>query len=269
MSRTPAERAFIHGYILVANTVANVILSPEDPTFDDILAENRHAWDQSRLYHEAHITVEPATDRTFDQFRMAWTDDQWRVSAFSEDDVDDIQGKWFITSRHESYAALADMVRAQVEALEGGGLTVQRYKIEDTLLDSKHGDSLFPRMLTAIEIAQTTLRSHAEQDGDVLVTAADRPVIHELLETVSHDVGFSAGHETYSIPIAWAGYLDERHEAAVAELSEEERQTLAIGEETEMLAIATRSGLLSRISHFLSAFHSDFDDEDYKPEDMN
>lgn len=103
--------------------------------------------DQSRLYLEAHITVEPVPDTQpghteFDIFRDAFSDDTWRVSSFSEDDVDQIEGKWFITCRHQSLSVIIAMVREMVAQLQELGLTVLRWKIEDTLLDSRHGDTL-------------------------------------------------------------------------------------------------------------------------------
>ncbi len=148
-SRSPAERAFIHGYCLVANTIAGVSI-PTDPDHEEwtpILAEHRHVWDQSRHYHEAHITIEPVPDTgpghaEFDIFRDAFADDTWRVSTFAEDDVDHIEGKWFITCRHESLLEITEMVSAMTNRLLDAGLTVLRAKIEDTIIDTKHGDTL-------------------------------------------------------------------------------------------------------------------------------
>lgn len=133
------DRAFLCG---MSTADAGSVSILDDGVARAMIDAELHKWDKSRLYYEAHITVEPATDRTFDQFRFAWSDDTWRVSSFSEDDVDQIEGKWFITCRHTSYQMIHTRVHNKVRELTEAGLTVQRYKIEDTLLDSKHGDTL-------------------------------------------------------------------------------------------------------------------------------
>lgn len=118
--------------------------------------------------------------------------------------------------------------------------------------------------LTAVGLSEASDRAHAQQPTDVIVTAASHPTIFECLEDISHDCGGGAGHTCYSIPIEWAGYLTPEHEAAVAALSDEERSTFCIGEETEMEAIARCSPLLERVSVLLSAFHEDFEDDDWR-----
>ena len=106
-------------------------------------SQSRHLFDLSGHYHEAHITVEPMlASLTFDLFRERYADEAWRVSAFSEDDVDHIGGKWFLTARHKSYREMRGMVASKVGQLREAGLTVLRAKIEDTLLDTKYGDKL-------------------------------------------------------------------------------------------------------------------------------
>lgn len=94
-----------------------------------------------RLYCEMHITVEPAVMST-QEFRELVTGDDWLFSAFSEDDVDGIQGKWFLTSRAPTQAQAMTMLIDKVTELRDLGLTVCRAKIEDTVFDTKHGDIL-------------------------------------------------------------------------------------------------------------------------------
>lgn len=100
-----------------------------------------------RLYCEMHITVEPAVMST-GEFRELVAGDtperanQWLFSAFSEDDVDGIQGKWFLTSRAPTQAQAMTMLIDKVTELRDLGLTVSRAKIEDTVFDTKHGDIL-------------------------------------------------------------------------------------------------------------------------------
>lgn len=94
-----------------------------------------------RLYCEMHITVEPAVMST-QEFRELVAGDDWLFSAFSEDDVDGIQGKWFLTSRAPTQAQAMTMLVDKVTQLRDLGLTVNRAKIEDTVFDTKHGDIL-------------------------------------------------------------------------------------------------------------------------------
>lgn len=94
-----------------------------------------------RLYCEMHITVEPAVMSTT-EFRELVAGDDWLFSAFSEDDVDGIQGKWFLTSRAPTQAQAMTMLVDKVTELRDLGLTVSRAKIEDTVFDTKHGDIL-------------------------------------------------------------------------------------------------------------------------------
>lgn len=94
-----------------------------------------------RLYCEMHITIEPAVMST-GEFRELVVDDNWLFSAFSEDDVDGIQGKWFLTSRAPTQAEAMTLILDKVTELRDLGLTVSRAKIEDTVFDTKHGDKL-------------------------------------------------------------------------------------------------------------------------------
>lgn len=116
-------------------------LAVRDDVIMHLFDESQEQFDTSRLYYEAHLTVEPGPG-SFDAFRDTFQSHSWRVSSFAEDDVDQIVGKWFITSRAESQRQMVEMVRDMRADLEAAGHTVLRSKIEDTLLDTKHGDVL-------------------------------------------------------------------------------------------------------------------------------
>lgn len=98
-------------------------------------------------YFEAHITfmpdsVEMYRDKmSYAEFAEAMSELGWRASKFEHDDVDGIAGKWFVSARDASYAKLESEVRGMVHGLSASG-TVERYKIEETLLDSKCRDTL-------------------------------------------------------------------------------------------------------------------------------
>lgn len=97
---------------------------------------------KARLYFEAHLTVEaPTKPLEWDSFK-AILGDRWKVSRFDEDEVDGYDGKWFASMRGEVLGPVEARVGEAVTALQGIGFTVLRAKIEDTLLDTKHGDSI-------------------------------------------------------------------------------------------------------------------------------
>lgn len=118
--------------------------------------DNAHSWAndmRSRLYLEAHITVKPPTLAEyeaapkggvydFEEFANVVSLLGWRASMFAADEVDGITGKWFASSRAERLTTIAYSVLAAVSKLEEIGLVVERWKIEDTLFDSKQGDAL-------------------------------------------------------------------------------------------------------------------------------
>lgn len=143
MSEDPAPsrdyRAFEAGVRALAKSLTP--LAARDEVVERLFNEHQQQFDAARLYYEAHLTVEPGQG-SFDEFRQTYQSASWRVSTFSEDDVDNIVGKWFITSRAESQQQMIAMVRDMRADLEAAGLTVLRAKIEDTVLDTKHGDVL-------------------------------------------------------------------------------------------------------------------------------
>lgn len=137
--KSRAYRAFETGARALAASLTP--LAVRDDVIKRLFDENQDKFDEARLYYEAHITVEPGPG-SFDEFRDTFQSDSWRVSSFAEDEVDQIVGKWFITSRADSQRQMVEMVRDMRSDLQAAGLTVLRSKIEDALLDTKHGDVL-------------------------------------------------------------------------------------------------------------------------------
>ena len=92
-------------------------------------------------YFEAHVTVEPIQGimRDYDAFAEYCRKIGWRASRFEHDDVDEIAGKWFMSTRHPSHSQTVQMVQGVLNNAPGH---ILRYKIEETLLDSKCGDRL-------------------------------------------------------------------------------------------------------------------------------
>lgn len=96
---------------------------------------------RARLYYEAHITVEDS-GVDWPSFASAARRKGWRASRFSEDEVDDMSGKLFLSMRDQGLLHVTSCIDEEIRALEDAGLKVLRWKIEDTVADSKHGDRL-------------------------------------------------------------------------------------------------------------------------------
>ena len=101
---------------------------------------------QARLYYEAHVTVEAGCPEQWDVFASMVRGQGWRASKFDEDEVDDMSGKWFTSYRETDMQRMITEVARFRDQMRRSGLLVLRWKIEDTVLDSKHGDML--EMLT-------------------------------------------------------------------------------------------------------------------------
>jgi len=98
---------------------------------------------EARLYFEAHITTEIRNNGDDDD----WTtfkaiSPYWKCSKFDQDDVDGYHNKWFMSTRHTDLDKLKARIRHTLDMLETFEFNVVRWKIEDTLLDSKYGDTL-------------------------------------------------------------------------------------------------------------------------------
>jgi hypothetical protein len=93
-------------------------------------------------YFEAHITVEPHPEHTFEELAEMCREFEWKASRFEVDEVDDIAGKWFMSARDTNYLRLFHRTQGMVYSLGQADTEVLRYKIEETLIDSKCGDKL-------------------------------------------------------------------------------------------------------------------------------
>jgi hypothetical protein len=95
----------------------------------------------TRLYFEAHITVEASPVHHWDSFAARARLEEWRASKFDEDEVDDMSGQWFLSARSPRLETIKASMLRMLGLLRDAGLTVLRFKIEDTVLDSKYGDT--------------------------------------------------------------------------------------------------------------------------------
>lgn len=93
--------------------------------------------------YECHVTVEPyCAGFTWGTFCDLSVAAEWKPSVFEIDEVDDIAGKWFMSYASDSRELIIQRMKTAVAELEKRGLTVLRWKLEETMFDSKHGDKL-------------------------------------------------------------------------------------------------------------------------------
>lgn len=97
--------------------------------------------DKARLYYEAHITIDPAAADELENGLVgkALREAGWRVSTFLMRG-EGPRANAFISCRDESLTRIKERTAVATEYLDARGFPVLRWKIEDTLLDSKHGD---------------------------------------------------------------------------------------------------------------------------------
>ena len=99
--------------------------------------------DRSRLYYEAHVTIPALSPQQASQVDLLCRQLEWRRSTF-ELHAGGLTPHAFVSCRDVSRTAILQRVTHMVQSLVRLGCTVLRYKVEDTLLDSKAGDTLLP-----------------------------------------------------------------------------------------------------------------------------
>lgn len=96
--------------------------------------------DRARLYFEAHITVKAKEPEFWRSFARDARQMDWRASKFDVDEVDHYDGAWFLSARAKSLREMKERVRNMLQLVQRNNYEVVRWKIEDTVLDSKLGD---------------------------------------------------------------------------------------------------------------------------------
>ncbi len=101
---------------------------------------------QSKLYYEAHITIEPVHGRTLDKLATLVKKHHFRVADLlmqkrPGDTPERSRFDTFCTTRHSSWETIFNRTKFCVADLKAAGFKVWRYKIEDTLLDSNIEES--------------------------------------------------------------------------------------------------------------------------------
>jgi hypothetical protein len=101
---------------------------------------------KSQRYYEAHVTIDPVEGEERMSFETCCRCHGFRPADLlmtkSAGKLEPWDGDAFCTARHEDYVTIVNMTRYLVERLMDCGFKVRRFKIEDTLLDSRLGDGL-------------------------------------------------------------------------------------------------------------------------------
>lgn len=102
---------------------------------------------KTNLYFEAHVTLEPVFDTRLERLKEIAKQYHFRVADLvmqkNAADAGTPHGKdSFCTSRSKEWRVIESRTRYFVNALMSEGFKVYRYKIENTLVDSKITDAM-------------------------------------------------------------------------------------------------------------------------------
>ena len=100
---------------------------------------------ESELYYESHITIEPVFDERLEDFRKLCEPHKFKPASLlmkkrKEDTAERSQYDTFATGHGKLFDDISARTIGLVEDLKAAGFKVWRYKIEDTMLDSRHED---------------------------------------------------------------------------------------------------------------------------------
>ncbi len=104
---------------------------------------------EERHYYEAHVTIEPVFEERRETFVAICRKHDFHVAELlmqrkRKDTPNRSSKDAFCTGRSISYSDLEDRMKALLAELTVCRFAIWRYKIESTLLDSRHDDSLIP-----------------------------------------------------------------------------------------------------------------------------
>jgi hypothetical protein len=102
---------------------------------------------QTGLYFEAHVTLEPVFDDRLEFLRQVAKQYHFRVADLlmqksASGEATPSQKDSFCTARSKEWRVIESRTRYFVNALRSRGFKVYRYKIENTIVDSKIHDEM-------------------------------------------------------------------------------------------------------------------------------
>lgn len=93
------------------------------------------------LYYEAHITIDPVLeDRDLERLKALAGQYHFRVAELLMRKGGHHTEDSFLTARSQDIDQILHWTECTVHSLQAHGFTVRRYKIEDTVMDSKIND---------------------------------------------------------------------------------------------------------------------------------
>lgn len=104
--------------------------------------------EESKIYYECHVTIEPVFDEKLEKLKELCKEYGFSVADLlfkkrKEDSPTRSEYDSFCTARDINIHRIRARLLALLLDLKDSGYQVWRYKIEDTIIDSKHDDSFF------------------------------------------------------------------------------------------------------------------------------
>lgn len=116
----------------------------------------------SRLYYECHVTIDPIFGEELNLAKIISKQWGFKVAELlmqkrKEDTPERSKYDTFMTGHAKNYEDLCRRMTCLIGALEVEGYVIRRAKIEDTLFDTKHGDTLEELSGATITSSKSTL----------------------------------------------------------------------------------------------------------------
>lgn len=97
---------------------------------------------KSRLYYEAHVTIDPVAEERRNAVQELADPYGCKLAKLLMQKGQPSNLDTFMTCHGRDLMQMEARVAGLVRRLQAVGLRVRRYKIEDTLMDSRHEDEL-------------------------------------------------------------------------------------------------------------------------------
>lgn len=104
--------------------------------------DSEHPHGPTRLYYESHITIDPVFNEQKEAADILARRFGFRLAKLLMQKGQESELDTFMTAHAKVYEDILERTRSCVRALGDAGFVVRRAKIEDTLLDTRHGDLL-------------------------------------------------------------------------------------------------------------------------------
>ena len=147
-------------------------------------------------YFEAHVTIKPVERPLLDTFLTIAKDHRFAVATFTKDSAG--PDSMICTGRGKTAEELRARMLRVVTDLRTMGLTVTRYKLESTILDSRVNDAILPLKegaekrfairCTYQSPPNVSWMTDGDQDGDRWEGTKEEAEVHldRLLQTKDH-----------------------------------------------------------------------------------